>query len=98
MKMARIAAGGWGRGEVRRRRFGRAKERRHVFGGVGRAVFGALGELVRDGPPVPATSAHISSRLASSICWGVAMRPRLATRRPAARAARRMRPEAQMSL
>src|SRR5207249_3771671 len=44
---AHDAGDGWGqRGEVRRGRFGRAEEGRSIFGGVGGAVFRALGEFV----------------------------------------------------
>src|SRR6185369_4795758 len=37
----------WGQGrDVRRWRFGRTQEARDIFGGVGRAVFGALDEFI----------------------------------------------------
>ena len=51
-----------------------------------------------DGPPVPVTSAHISSKPASTKCSASWIRPLPASRRPAASAARRMMPDAQMSL
>ena len=51
-----------------------------------------------DGPSAPVTSAVISSMSASTMCSGSLMRPFDAARRPAASAARRMIPDAQMSL
>ena len=51
-----------------------------------------------DGPPAPVTSAHISSKPASTKCSASWTRPLSASRRPAASAARRMMPDAQMSL
>jgi hypothetical protein len=63
-------AGRWRqRREIGPRRRGQAKHGRDVLGGIGRPVFGTPRKLAADGPPpLPATSAHISSRLASSIC------------------------------
>ena len=51
-----------------------------------------------DGPPAPVTSAHISSKPASTKCSASWTRPWSSSRRPAASAARRMMPDAQMSL
>ncbi len=51
-----------------------------------------------DGPPVPVTSEHISSNPASTKCSASCTPPLLSTRRPAASTARRMMPDAQMSL
>ena len=45
-----------------------------------------------DGPPEPVSSAHISSRSASTRCSASYMRPLAARRRPPARTARRMSP------
>ena len=51
-----------------------------------------------DGPPAPVTSAHISSKPASTKCSASWTRPLSSSRRPAASTARRMMPDAQMSL
>ncbi len=99
--VARIMRADAGRqpGRVRRGRRRRAEGRRSVLGAVRGAVLGPRRELVGGRPVRARTAARASPRgRRRSKCAGSWMRPLAASRRPAASTARRMSPEAQMSL